>query len=84
MTGIFYPPETHSFEYIAQAPWPQFSELQLDWVTQMTELEVWLNRYIGAHSVEWAYAEQPDHDYWSVAIAFRLARSKTLFLLQWS
>lgn len=84
MTGIFYPPEAHSFEHVAQAPWPQFSELQLDWVTQMTELEVWLNQYIGAHSVEWAYAQQPDYDYWSVAIAFKQARSKTLFLLQWT
>ena len=84
MTGIFYLAEHHDFAYIAQAPWPRHDELQLDWVDTMEELEVWLNQYVGAQGVEWAYSQQQDHDYWRSCIAFRQAKNKTLFLLQWS
>ena len=82
--GIYYLPESHNFEHIAIAPWPQFAELQMDWVTQMAELELWLNRYIGPHYAEWAYGPQEQYDYWTACIAFKRARSKTLFLLRWA
>lgn len=84
MTGIYYLPEYHNFEHIAIAPWPQFADLQMDWVTQMGELEIWLNRYVGPHYAEWAYAQQHTYDYWTACIAFKQAKHKTLFLLTWS
>ena len=84
MTGIYYLPEYHDFEHIAVAPWPQLCELQLDWVDAMNQLETWLNRYVGPHYAEWAYAQQQSHDYWQACIAFKRAKSKTLFLLTWT
>jgi hypothetical protein len=84
MTGIFYLPEYHDFEHIAVAPWPKLAELQLDWVDAMNQLETWLNRYVGPHYAEWAYAQQQTYDYWQACIAFKRAQSKTLFLLTWA
>lgn len=84
MTGIFYLPEYHDFEHIAIAPWPHYRELQLDWVDAMAELELWLNRYCGAHWSEWAYAQQQHLEYWQACIAFKRERNKTLFLLKWA
>jgi len=84
MTGIFYLPEYHSFDHIAVAPWPRLLDQQLDWVDAMAELEFWLNRYCGPHWAEWAYAQQQSNDYWHACIAFKRARSKTLFLLAWT
>lgn len=84
MTAIYYLPEYHNFEHLAQAPWPKLAEQQLDWVDSMHELELWLNHYIGPHYAEWAYAQQQSYDYWLACIAFKRAQSKTLFLLRWT
>lgn len=83
MTGIFLTADPHNFEHLAQVPWPQFNHFQLDWVQAMDSLEQWLERHIGPHNQEWAYAHQR-YDYWCAHIAFRQARSKTLFLLAWT
>lgn len=83
--GIFYLPEYHNFEHIAQAPWPHiYHNWQQDWVDAIATLEEWLNQYVGGHYSHWAYAQQQNQEYWHACIAFRLARDKTLFLLKWT
>ena len=83
--GIYYLPEHHDFEYIARAPWPHiYTDYQGDWVNAITTLEIWLNSHIGAHYSHWAYAQQQEQNYWEACVAFKQARYKTLFLLQWT
>jgi hypothetical protein len=81
----FYLPEWHDFEFIAHAPWPLFTDdLQQDWIRSVNTLELWLNRYVGSHHVEWAFHNGTSIDYWQACIAFRRERNRTLFLLTWS
>jgi len=80
-----YLPDLHPFEHIATAHWPTIIvNDQWDWVSSVEEMECWLNRYIGSHYSAWAYHNGTSIDYWQACIAFRLARDKTLFLLQWT
>jgi hypothetical protein len=83
---VEYFPEYHDFEHIAVAPWPTITSQydNLDWVNAVECLELWLNRYVGSHYAEWAYSNGTSHTYWQACIAFRQARSKTLFLLTWA
>jgi hypothetical protein len=84
-TGVFYLPESHSFEHFATAPWPHIHRnWQSDWVDSVDHLESWLNRYVGPHWASWAYAQQQNQEYWQACIAFKWAKHKTLFLLTWS
>ena len=83
--GIFYLPEYHNFEYIATAPWPHiYTDYQQDWIHAVETLEQWLDRYCGAHYATWAYGQQQEQEYWQACIAFKHAKHRTLFLLQWS
>lgn len=83
MTGIYYLPELHNFEYLAEVPWPRIFSQQADWINTVIELEDWLVRYCGPHYSEWAYGQQKNNDYWLACVAFKRERNKTLFLLQW-
>lgn len=78
-----YLPEYHSFEYIARAPWPNYDS-QLDWVENITTLESWLERYVGAHYQRWAWATERDHESYEACVAFRWDKHRTLFLLTWA
>ena len=83
--GVFYLPELHDFEHFATAPWPHIHQnWQLDWVDSVEHLECWLNRYVGPHWANWAYAQQQNQEYWQACIAFKWAKHKTLFLLTWT
>jgi hypothetical protein len=83
--GIYYLPEHHAFEHVGIAPWPHiYANYQQDWIDAVTTLESWLNQYVGAHYSEWAYSQQRDMEYWHACVAFRQAKCKTLFLLQWT
>ncbi len=74
-----------NFEHIAKVPWPVIiANDQLDWVQAVDTMEQWLIRYIGKPDSEWMYSTGTSHDYWQACVAFRQARDKTLFLLQWS
>jgi hypothetical protein len=85
MPRSFYLPELHEFEHIAVAHWPKIIvNDQWDWVTAVDQMEQWLNQYIGCHYSNWAYHNGTSVDYWQACIAFRLAKHKTLFLLQWA
>jgi hypothetical protein len=86
MPTSYYLPELHDFEHIAIAHWPTIltEHDQLDWVTAVNTMESWLNQYIGSHYSTWAYHNGTSHDYWQACIAFKWAKHKTLFLLQWS
>ena len=83
--GVFYLPELHDFEHFATAPGPHIHQnWQLDWVDSVEHLECWLNRYVGPHWANWAYAQQQNQEYWQACIAFKWAKHKTLFLLTWT
>jgi thymidylate synthase len=78
-------PEYHNFPHIARAPWPVEPAIyQLDWITAVDTVELWLNEYCGPHWAEWAYTAQEDQHYWEACIAFKRERNKTLFLLRWA
>lgn len=84
MTRLFLP-EYHQFNYSAIVPWPVDANYhQIDWVTAIDTIEAWLNRYCGAQWECWAHHTQLEQEYWEACIAFKLERSKTLFLLAWS
>ncbi len=83
--GIFYLPEYHDFSYVATVPWPHVAnDYQQDWVNAIDTLEQWLDRTIGPHYAEWAWARQAETEYWQASIAFKRDRNRTLFLLAWS
>jgi hypothetical protein len=83
--GIYYLPEYHDFEHLAVVRWPHIPRHgQGDWIDSILVIEDWCNQFIGPHHSEWAYGQQQDLEYWQACVAFRQARSKTLFLLKWS
>jgi hypothetical protein len=86
MPTSYYLPESHAFEHVATAPWPTVLNChdQLDWINAVDCMECWLNRYVGSHYSCWAYHNGTSIDYWQACIAFKWARHKTLFLLQWA
>ena len=86
MPKSFYLPDIHAFEHVATAHWPTVltEHEQLDWISAVECMEVWLNRYVGGHYSHWAYHNGTSVDYWQACIAFKLAKHKTLFLLQWA
>jgi hypothetical protein len=86
MPRSYYLPDLHNFEHIATAHWPMIftQHNQLDWITAVDMMELWLNQYIGSHYSEWAYHNGTSADYWQACIAFKRERYKTLFLLQWA
>jgi hypothetical protein len=86
MPRSMYLPDLHPFEHIATAHWPTVlnQHEQLDWISAVECMEVWLNRYVGSHYSHWAYHNGTSHDYWQACVAFKMAKHKTLFLLQWA
>jgi hypothetical protein len=85
MPRSYYLPDIHPFSHIARAPWPTvITNEQLDWVSAVDTLELWLNSNIGSHYSHWAYHNGTSVDYWQACIAFKEARYKTLFLLTWA
>jgi len=86
MAHRYYLPEYHEFEHIARAHWPLIVTAadQLDWVEAVSVMESWLNSRIGNHYSEWAWHNGTSIDYWQACVAFKRARSKTLFLLAWA
>ena len=83
MATSYYLPESHDFEYIARAPWPQ-QEIQLDWIQGVNTLHEWLESYVGPHYIRWAWATSRDHNSWEACVAFKYDKHKSLFLLTWS
>lgn len=75
----------HEFEYVAQVPWavdnvehPQ----QFDWIHRMETIEGWLDQHIGGYYTDWCW-----HDTGPIAfanVAFKMERSKSMFLLRWA
>ena len=85
MPNSFYLPELHAFEHVATAHWPLIiRDDHLDWISSVDCMELWLNRFIGSHYSHWAYHNGTSIDYWQACIAFKYAKHKTLFLLQWT
>jgi hypothetical protein len=85
MARSYYLPEYHDFEHVATAPLPIIiNDGQWDWVNSTDCMEQWLCRYVGNHHSTWAYHTGTNLDYRQVCVAFKWAKHKTLFLLQWS
>lgn len=83
MPNSYYLPESHSFEYIARAPWPNYDS-QIDWVDNVITLEQWLEQYVGQHYKRWAWATEQNHEPWQACVAFKWDKHRTLFLLKWA
>ena len=78
----FYLPEHHQFEFVASVPLYNLHEdLQLDWVNAVNSLEFWLNHRVGSHHVYWAWDNALTSS--EAAVAFKLEKHKTFFLLKW-
>jgi len=80
-----YLPDLHNFEYIATAAWPVIltDDQQLDWVSSVDCMELWLITHIGSHWSEWAWHNGTSLNFWQACVAFRKPTYKTLFLLNW-
>ncbi len=83
MAYRYYLPESHDFEYIALAPWPQLDN-QHDWVQGFVTLETWLEQYIGGHYQRWAWATTNSHNSSEACVAFKYDKHRCLFLLTWA
>lgn len=79
----YYLPESHDFDYIARAPWPNYDS-QLDWIDQVETIESWLNQYVGEHYKRWAWATDSNQTIYEACVAFKWAKHQTLFLLTWA
>ncbi len=78
----FYLPDHHEFEFIASVPlYNLHTEFQFDWIHAVSNLEFWLNHSVGSHYVYWAWANAKSSS--EAAVAFRLEKHKTFFLLKW-
>jgi hypothetical protein len=81
----FYLPEYNEFDYSAVVPWPvDPRHYQQDWICAIDTIESWLEQYVGAHLVEWAFDGQREQEPWQACVAFRQERNRTLFLLCWA
>jgi hypothetical protein len=77
-----YTPERHGFEYTADICWPGVIGEQLDWVTGVTDVELWLIQYTGPKYSRWAW--NTAKSVYNVSVAFKYDKHKTLFLLTWA
>jgi len=72
------------FCHIAVCDWPvDPRHYQQDWIASVTELESWLESYIGHHYSSWVYATLSDQQYWQACVGFSLEKHKSIFLLRW-
>ncbi len=80
-------PDVYPFPYIAWVPWPADSVVQTgatyDWVNSIDQMEEWLNASVGRRLVAWGWTcmDTPCHS--ACAVAFKLDRDRSMFLLRW-
>jgi hypothetical protein len=72
----------HQFQFVASVPWPKGSTDQLDWVNGIACLEHWLNVNVGSHYMRWAWHDSQLS--YSVGVAFKWDRDRSLFVLTWA
>ena len=77
-----YVPVLHDFEYIATVPWPGRQYEQLDWILGVHEIEMWLNDHNMHKYSHWAW--NMGIEVYTISVAFRWDKHRTLFLLQWA
>lgn len=69
------------FKYVAQVNWPR-PQPQLDWIDQVIAMENWLNLHVG--DGRWLWAQESIDNPGQACIAFKYAKHKTLFLINYS
>jgi len=77
-----YFPDKHDFTYIADIRWPGIANEQLDWIIGITDVEFWLQSYVGFKYQRWAW--NMAQDVYNISVAFKYDKHKTLFLLNYS
>jgi len=80
-TAWDYAPVLHSFEYIADVPWPGRAYEQLDWIVGVSQVEFWLEHYVGSKYSRWAWNMATEC--YNVSVAFKFDKHKMLFLLEY-
>lgn len=69
--------------YIAVTPWPYIEYRgQQDWIASALCVETWLDQFVGAHYVSWAWSMWALHSSHLCAVTFARERDSTLFLLK--
>lgn len=77
-----YVPVLHPFEHTASIPWPGRQGEQLDWIIGVHSVELWLAQYVGSKYQRWAW--NMGTEVYQVSVAFKYAKHRTLFLLEWA
>jgi hypothetical protein len=77
-----YVPVLHDFEYVASIKWPGQVCEQLDWITGITDVELWLLQYTGPKYQRWAW--NMGKDSYQISVAFKYDKHRTLFLLNYA
>jgi hypothetical protein len=77
-----YVPVLHNFEHVAAVPWPGRAGEQLDWIMGVYNVELWLQAYVGSKYQRWAW--NMGTEVYQVSVAFKYAKHRTLFLLEWA
>ena len=77
-----YVPHLHDFEYIANVAWPGRVGEQLDWIIGISHVEFWLEQYTGPKYQRWAW--NMGTEVYQISVAFKYAKHRTLFLLNYS
>jgi len=69
--------QSNRFPYQTKNPWP-FPSQYGDWTKAVTDLETWLENYVGDCMVQWAWCGG------QCQLAFAREPDLILFLLRWS
>jgi len=77
-----YVPVLHDFEFTAEINWPGRCYEQLDWIIGITDVENWLLQYTGPKYQRWAWNMATEC--YHISVAFKYAKHRTLFLLNYS
>jgi len=75
-----------SLPYTATVPWPVCScaDGQLDWITSVESIELWLDQHVGQHDTHWTWNLWTLHNPDVCSIRFARAGDTTMFLLRWA
>ena len=70
------------FDHPATVPWPGLGGSQLDWVSGVQEIELWLQCNVGSHYTTWHWSDSGASHL--IGVNFKWDQDRTLFVLVWS
>jgi hypothetical protein len=77
-----YYPDQHEFLYTANIRWPGCTCEQLDWITGIQDVELWLLQYAGPKYQRWAW--HMAQNCYDIGVAFKYDKHRTLFLINYA